>query len=77
MAGILDTIQLMGVLIFAIPAAMAGADYILFRDQPLIGVALIGMAIVVVAIKHFLSLPTSLSDVLSIGAEKTLGDDED
>lgn len=77
MAGIIDTIQLMGVLIFAIPAALAGLDFILLRGQPLVGGALVGLAIVVVAIKHFLSLPTSLSDVLSIGAEKTIVDDED
>ncbi|MCU4926420.1 hypothetical protein OB905_10545 [Halobacteria archaeon AArc-dxtr1] len=70
MAGIIDTIKLAGVLVLAIPAALAGLEFLLVRGEPVIGGALIGLSIGLVALKRFLTLPT---DVPSLVAKRVVG----
>ncbi|QCS41192.1 hypothetical protein [Natrinema versiforme] len=64
MAGIIDTIKLAGTLVFALPAAMAGIG-LLNGDRPLFGGALIGLAIGLVVIQHWLTMPTDIPEVLA------------
>ena len=65
MGGLIDTIQLMAVLILAIPAMLAGLEFLLVRGEPVIGGALIGLAIGLVALKRFLSVPSGLSSMVA------------
>lgn len=65
MAGIVDTIGLVGVLIFAIPAALAGLDFLLLRGEPLVGGALLGLAIVLVLIEQYLTTPTDVPGLVA------------
>lgn len=63
MAGIIDTVKLAGTLVFAIPAALAGLDFLFVRGETLTGVALIGLAIGLVAIQHWLTMPTDIPEM--------------
>lgn len=65
MAGILDTIKLAVVLIFAIPAALAGLELLFVRGEPLFGAILLGAAIGLVLIKRYLTLPTDIPGLLA------------
>lgn len=70
MAGIIDTIKLAGVLILAIPAALAGLEFLLVRGQPEIGVPLLVLSAGLVVLKRFLTLPT---DVPALVAKRIVG----
>ena len=65
MAGIIDTIKLAGTLVLALPAAIAGLELVLIRGQTTIGIALIGLAIGLVVIQHWLTLPTDIPELLA------------
>jgi hypothetical protein len=65
MAGIIDTIKLAGTLVFAIPAALAGLDFLLNRDDTGIGLTLIGLAIGLVVIQHWLTMPTDIPELVA------------
>ncbi len=65
MAGIIDTIKLAAVLIFAIPAALAGLELVFVRGETLFGLILIGLAIGLVLIKQYLTLPTDIPGLLA------------
>jgi hypothetical protein len=65
MAGIIDTIKLAGTLVFAIPAALAGLDFLLIRDDTGIGLTLIGLAIGLVVIQHWLTMPTDIPELVA------------
>ena len=64
MAGLIDTIQLAGVLIFAIPAALAGLDFLLVRDRPIVGVTLLAVAIGLVLVQRYFSVSTGKTALL-------------
>ncbi|SER24382.1 DUF7533 family protein [Natrinema salaciae] len=64
MAGIIDTIKLAGTLVFAIPAALAGLDFLLVRGETAVGAALIGLAIGLVVVQHWLTMPTDIPELL-------------
>lgn len=72
MAGLLETIKLVAVLIFAIPAALAGLELALVDGRPLVGGALVALAIGLVLIKNYLPLPT---DVPGLVLEAVRGSD--
>lgn len=65
MAGIIDTIKLAGTLVLAIPAALAGLDFLLLRGQTGVGVALIGLAVGLVVIQHWLTMPTDIPELVA------------
>ena len=65
MAGIIDTIKLAGTLVLALPAAIAGLELVLIRGQTTIGIALIGLAIGLVVIQHWLTLPTDIPELFA------------
>ena len=65
MAGIIDTIKLAGTLVLALPAAIAGLELVLIRGQTTIGVALIVLAIGLVVIQHWLTLPTDIPELFA------------
>ncbi|MFC7249241.1 hypothetical protein ACFQJ5_05230 [Halomicroarcula sp. GCM10025324] len=67
--GILDTIGLLTVLVFAIPVALFGAEH-LVRGEILAGLVFVGIAGLMVAIEQYLTTPT---DVPGMVAEKTVG----
>ncbi|WP_255193269.1 DUF7533 family protein [Natronobeatus ordinarius] len=67
MVGLFDSIKLVGVLILAIPAALAGLEFLLVRGEPVIGAALLVLATALVVGQHYLSLPTSVRGLLLNG----------
>ena len=58
MAGLFDTIKLVGVLVLAIPAALAGLEFLVVRGEVVVGGTLLVLAVALVAIHRFLSFPT-------------------
>ncbi|WP_290818939.1 hypothetical protein [Halovivax sp.] len=64
MGGIVDTIKLAGVLVFAIPAAMAGMAF-LSEGNVALGGGLLGLAVGLVALKRVLTLPTDVPALLA------------
>jgi hypothetical protein len=69
MAGIIDQIQLFAVLLFAIPVAMFGADQLLSGNTD-IGLAMIGIAILMVVLEEYVIKP---SDVAADAAKSAAG----
>ncbi|WP_324756224.1 DUF7533 family protein [Haloarcula sp. GH36] len=67
--GILDTIGLLTVVVFAVPVALFGAEHLL-RGEFVAGVGFLGIAAGMIAIERYLVTPT---DVPAIAAEKTVG----
>ena len=64
MAGIIDTIKLGGTLVLALPAAIAGVGFV--RDgQTAVGITLLALAIGLVGIQHWLTLPTDVPELLA------------
>ncbi|RQH03370.1 DUF7533 family protein [Natrarchaeobius oligotrophus] len=63
--GIIDTIKLAGVLVFAIPAALAGLEFLLVRGEPVTGAILLGLSIALVVVQRRLSLPSPREVVAS------------
>lgn len=59
MTGIIDTIKLAGTLVLALPAAFAGVDFLL-RGRTGVGIALIGLAIGLIALERYVTLPTDI-----------------
>lgn len=70
MAGVIDTIELAAVLVLALPAALAGLELLLVRGQTAVGATLIGLAIALVLVKRWLTLP---SDVPAVVAKRVAG----
>jgi hypothetical protein len=69
MAGIIDQIQLFAVLLFAIPVGMFGADQLLSGNTD-IGLAMIGIAILMVVLEEYVIKP---SDVAADAAKSAAG----
>ena len=67
--GILETVGLLTVLVFAIPVALFGAEH-LVRGELFQGVVFIAIAGLMVAVEQYLTTPT---DVPGLVAEKTVG----
>jgi len=55
---LIETIKLAGVLVLAIPPGLAGIHFLL-AGRLGIGLVLIGLAVALIAVKQWLSLPTS------------------
>ncbi|MDS0476629.1 hypothetical protein [Natrinema sp. 1APR25-10V2] len=64
MAGIIDTIKLAGTLVLALPAALAGVQ-LLLDGQTNFGVALVALAVGLVVVQHWLTLPTDIPELLA------------
>lgn len=67
--GILETIGLLTVVVFAIPVALFGIEH-LVRGEIVQGVAFLAIAVLMVAIEQYVVTPT---DVPAAVAEKTVG----
>ena len=65
MVGIVDTIKLAGTLVFAIPAALAGLEFLLMRGQPIVGGGLLVLATVLVLVQQFVPTPSSLPKLVA------------
>jgi hypothetical protein len=63
MAGIIDTIKLGGTLVLALPAAIAGLE-LLLGGRTTVGAALVGLAVGLVVVQHWLTLPTDVPELL-------------
>lgn len=70
MAGIIDTIKFAGVLVLALPAALAGLEFLLVRGETTVGAVLILLALGLVVVQHRVPLP---SDAPSLLAKRVVG----
>ena len=59
MAGIIDTIKLAGTLVLAIPAALAGLEFLVNGDT-LAGGVFVSLAVLLVVVQHSVTTPTDL-----------------
>ena len=64
MVGIVDTVKLAGTLVLAIPAALAGLEFLFVRDQPAAGAALLVLAVGLVLLGRFAPTPSDLPKLL-------------
>ncbi|QRV13704.1 hypothetical protein JMJ58_12140 [Haloterrigena salifodinae] len=69
MAGIIDTIKLAGTLVFALPAAMAGIQF-LIDGNTLVGATLLTLAVLLVVVQHWLTMP---SDIPELAVKRVVG----
>ncbi len=67
MAGIIETIKLAGVLVLALPAALAGLEFLLVRGETMTGTILLILAVALVIIQRRLTTP---SDVPGLAAKR-------
>jgi hypothetical protein len=67
--GIIGTVRLAAALVFAIPVAMFGLDYLL-QGRTLMGAGAVGIAVLMVVMEEYLTKPT---DVPGKAAEKAVG----
>jgi hypothetical protein len=65
MPGVVDTIKLAGVLVLALPAALAGLEFLLIRGETGIGAVLIVLSIGLVIAQHRVPLPSDLPGLLA------------
>ncbi|MXV64491.1 hypothetical protein GS429_20940 [Natronorubrum sp. JWXQ-INN-674] len=70
MAGIIDTIKLAGVLVLALPAALAGLELLLVRGQTMAGGILLVLAVLLVVVQRRVTTPT---DVPGLAAKRVVG----
>lgn len=54
--GILDTVGLMAAVVFAVPVAFLGVDFLL-RGEPLLGVGFLAIAVLMVAVEEYVTTP--------------------
>lgn len=82
MAGLLDTLSLYGTAVLAIPIALAGLEFALVRDEPILGVALLAIAATLFLVRLFLPelgpklLASTAADRLLPGGEQAAGDED-
>ncbi|RQG89094.1 hypothetical protein EA462_12025 [Natrarchaeobius halalkaliphilus] len=77
MAGLIDTIKLAGVLILAIPAALAGLELLLVRGETTTGGILLGLAVALVVVQRRLTMPTDIPELVAKRVGSTVASDPD
>ncbi|WP_440770755.1 DUF7533 family protein [Natronorubrum sp. DTA28] len=70
MTGIIDTIKLAGTLVLAIPAALAGLEFLLVRGETATGAILLVLAVTLVIVQQRVTLP---SDIPGLVAKRVAG----
>lgn len=65
MAGIIDTIKLAGTLVLAIPAALAGFEFLVVRGEPLVGIVLLGLAVALVLVQKYVPFPSDIPEMVA------------
>lgn len=68
--GILGTIGLALTLVFAIPVALLGVQFFVLDGRPLLGVAFLAIAALMITVEEYLTMPT---DVPGMVLGKTVG----
>ncbi|NGM68180.1 hypothetical protein G6M89_03990 [Natronolimnobius sp. AArcel1] len=74
MAGLIETIKFAGVLIFALPAALAGLEFLLVRGQTFVGVGLLILAAGLLVLQRYLTTPGDLPGVAAKRAVSSIVD---
>jgi hypothetical protein len=62
--GILGTIGLALTLAFAIPVALLGLQFLALDGQPILGVAFLAIAVLMVAVEEYLTTPTDVPGMI-------------
>lgn len=78
--GILGTIGLAATLVFAIPVALLGIQFLVVDGQPLLGAAFLGIAVLMVAVEEYLTTPTDVPGMIlgkTVGAAVIDPDEDD
>ncbi|APW97486.1 hypothetical protein CHINAEXTREME_06745 [Halobiforma lacisalsi AJ5] len=77
MAGIIDTVKLAGVLVLALPAAMAGVELLVVRGRTGPGAALLFLAVGLVVVQQRLTTPGDVPELVVKRIGSGLLDDGD
>jgi hypothetical protein len=76
--GILETIGLAGTLVFAIPAALLGVEFVVSGSRPFVGWVLIVVAVLMVVVPRYVVSPSDVPErIAGEAVDRALGDDED
>ncbi len=76
--GILDVFGLAGTLVFAIPAALLGVEFVVSGSRPLVGWVLVVVAVLMVVLPRYLVTPGDVPERLAGEVvDRALGDDEE
>lgn len=67
---IIGLVGLGATLVFALPAALLGLEFLLVRGRTVAGVALVVVAVLMIVVEEYLTTP---GDVVGIVAEQTVG----
>jgi hypothetical protein len=62
--GVLGTIGLALTLAFAIPVALLGLQFLALDGQPVLGVAFLAIAVLMVAVEEYLTTPTDVPGMI-------------
>jgi len=62
--GIIGTLGLLGTLVFAIPVAMLGVDF-LASGQSTLGLAFVAVAVLMVAVEEYITTPTDIPGAIA------------
>ena len=73
--GILDAVGLAGTLIFAIPAALLGLEFLVFGDRPFVGGVLVVVAVLMVVLPRYVVTPGDLPTAVAGEAVERAVDD--
>jgi len=73
--GLVGTVQLAVVLVFALPVGLFGLQWVL--DGRPLGLAFLGLAAAMLALPHFLTNPFDPTDVAEAAAGRVGGDEEE
>ncbi len=73
--GILDTLGLAGTLVFAIPAALLGVEFLVFGDRHALGAVLVVVAVLMVVLPRYVVAPGDLPTAVAGEAVERVVDD--
>ena len=77
MNSIIDTITLAGTLVLAIPAALAGLEFLLVQGETTTGALLLFLAVALVFVQHRLTTPSDLPGLVAKRVVGTVTSDPD
>jgi hypothetical protein len=75
--GVLDAVGLAGTLVFAIPAALLGIEFLVSGSRPFVGGVLVVVAVLMVVLPRYVVTPSEAPAHLAGEAVDRVTDDED
>ena len=78
--GVLETIGLALTLVFALPVALLGLQFLVLDNRPLLGAGFLAIALLMIAVEQYVTTPTDLPGMVlgeTVGKVVTMPGEED